>query len=103
MAKNLILYSFSGYNEAQRNQIDQIAPRLEDGAVVLLEDAVIGSTQKNSPYQTLLNAKIPVYCITEDLEARGSTIQQLDPRITTLSYGGLIDLIAQSIRIISWM
>lgn len=103
MAKNLILYSFSGYNEAQRKQIEHIAPKLEDSALVLLEDAVIGSTQKDTPYRILLDAKVPIYCVTEDLEARGSTTKQLDSRITILSYSGLIDLIAQSTRIISWM
>jgi sulfur relay protein TusB/DsrH len=105
MAKNLIIYGYSGFNPTQTMAITELAASLEDSAIALLQDAVIGTmkTDGPSPYQILIDQKIPLYCSAEDLEARGFNASGLDPAIKYIHYPEIIDLIANSERVISWL
>lgn len=105
MAKNLIIYGFSGFNHDQKNRMQTIAVGLEDCAVALLEDAVIGAEKNGTenPYADLINKNISFYCVVEDLKARGMDPQKLSEGISPIGYVDLIDLIDQTEKIISWL
>ena len=103
--KNLVLYGFSGFYHCQRNRLQSTISGLEDTAVVLMEDAVIGTTKtgKIGPYASLIDEKITLYCLSEDLNARGIDQNNLEPGISPISYAKLIDLIENSEKLISWL
>lgn len=105
MVKNLVLYGFSGFYHCQRNRLQSVISGLEDIAVVLMEDAVIGTakTEKNGPYSSLKDEKITLYCLLEDLNARGIDQNNLETGINPISYSMLIDLIENSEKLISWL
>jgi sulfur relay protein TusB/DsrH len=105
MVKNLVLYGFSGFYHCQRNRLQSAITGLEDTAVVLMEDAVIGTvkTEKNGPYSSLKDEKITLYCLSEDLNARGIDQSNLEPGISPITYDKLIDLIENSEKLISWL
>lgn len=105
MAENLVLYGYSGYNVHQRKSLTKIVAQLENTGVVLLEDAVIGSLKggKEHPYSELIQKKIPIYCVIEDLEARGMNSKLLDDKISPITFSELIDLIEEAQRLISWL
>jgi sulfur relay protein TusB/DsrH len=104
MAKNLVLFGYSGFNSSQTKSIIKILSELEDPALVLIEDGVIGSTSTtNIPYQTILDKGIQMLCVSEDVEARGLKIEDIHPNIKQIHYQDVIDLIETSDRIISWL
>lgn len=105
MAKNLVLYGFSGFYHCQRNRLQSAIDGLDNVEVVLMEDAVVGTskTEKESPYIPLIQANVPLYGLSEDIIARGIDPENLSVGITPIDYGKLIDLIETSERIISWL
>ena len=105
MAKNLVLYGFSGFYHCQRNRLQSAIEGLENVEVVLMEDAVVGTakTESESPYMPLIQANVPLYGLTEDIKARGMNPENLAGGIAPIDYGKLIDLIEKSERVISWL
>ncbi|MHA1166717.1 MAG: DsrH/TusB family sulfur metabolism protein [Candidatus Hodarchaeales archaeon] len=105
MIENLVLYGYSGYDEYQRKNLASIALKLQNAGIVLLEDAVIGSLKVGSehPYAGFVEEKIPLYCVVEDLEARGMNSSLLEDGIKPITFSELIDLIEESQRLISWL
>jgi sulfur relay protein TusB/DsrH len=112
MAKNLILFGYSGFNLSNYRSLTKIANNTADCSVVLMEDGVNGviksltiqnadATSDFQPYKDILEKNIPVYCVVEDLEARGFETSQLKSGINQLTYLELIDLIETSNLIIS--
>ena len=123
MRKNLILYGKSGFS-SQTQDLLNISRSLNDYCIVLKQDAVVGvvmgssigietpNTRKNSsdpnltvnyPYFYFQSQKIPLFCLIEDLEARGYSTENLPKNIQGISYMKLVDLIDSSQRIISWL
>lgn len=102
---NLVLFGYSGYDDKQRNNLTSIVTKLEQPGIVLLEDAVIGSlkTGEIHPYSELLKKGVSIYCMIEDLEARGMNSSDLEDRISPISFSDLMDLIEESQRLISWL
>jgi sulfur relay protein TusB/DsrH len=105
MVKNLILYGTSGFMSSYLDSMSPIAEGLSDAGVILMEDATIGTskTSNPTPYQRLIEHKVPLYCVVEDLEARGFTPESLLEHIKPVSYGDVIDMIEQADRVVSWL
>ena len=112
MAKNLILFGYSGFDLINHQSLTKITNNSAECIVVLMEDGVNGviKTSNNQniniasdfePYKEILEKNIPLYCVIEDLEARGFGLIQLKSGINPLSYLELIDLIETSNRVIS--
>ena len=112
MAKNLILFGHSGFDLNNYKSLTKITNNTTESLVVLMEDGVNGviksSTIQNTdatsdfePYKDILEKNIPLYCVVEDLEARGFKSAQLKSGINQLTYSELIDLIETSNRVIS--
>ena len=112
MAKNLILFGHSGFDLSNYQSLTKIAYNSTDCVVVLMEDGVNGvmkssnfqnenATSNFKPYKEIIEKNIPLYCVVEDLEARGFELTQLKSGIKPLSYFELIDLIETSNRVIS--
>lgn len=105
MAKNLVLYGYSGFYHCQRNRLQSAIEGLENVEIVLMEDATVGTskTETETPYTPLIRANVPLYGLSEDLKARGMDPENLAGGITPIDYDKLIDLIETSERIISWL
>jgi len=101
MAKNLILFGHSGFDLSNYMSLTKIAYNTVDCIVVLMEDGVNGLTKSSEPYNDILEKNIPLYCVVEDLEARGFEKSQLKSGINHLTYLELINLIETSNRVIS--
>ena len=104
MAKNLLLYAYSGYDEGQKNKILQYFGDLNDLTIALIEDAVIGASKKEieQTYKAFLERGIKVLCLEEDFRARGYNSEGLAENINLINYDSLIDEIANAGKIISW-
>ncbi len=75
-------------------------------AVVLIHDGVIGTSKKGlmpTSLNLLLNLPITVFAMTPDLLARGIDPDSVDTRIKCIEYDVLVDILAQTPKIASWM
>ena len=111
MVKNLMLYGQSGFKSCHTQNLAEFITDLEDCSVVLMEDGVNGvikpigaeMTEGHAPYRTLIQMNIPIYCLMEDLEARGGNSEEIITGIQNISYSELIDKIDAAKRVISWL
>ena len=74
--------------------------------VVLIHDGVIGTSKKGvmpTSLNLLLNLPITVFAMTPDLLARGIDPDSVDTRIKCIEYDVLVDILAQTPKIASWM
>jgi len=74
--------------------------------VVLIHDGVIGTSKKGvtpTSLNLLLNLPITVFAMTPDLLARGIDRNSVDARISCIEYDVLVDILAQTPKIASWM
>ena len=101
MTKHLILFGFSGFNAPRVSELTTTLAALEDPAIVLMQDAVIGC-HTSEPYQNLL-ANTHIYVLKEDFEARGFATDTLASGMTLISYLELVDLIDSAEKVISWL
>ncbi len=75
-------------------------------AVVLIHDGVIGTSKKGlmpTSLNLLLNLPVTVFAMTPDLLARGIDPNSVDTRIKCIEYDVLVDILAQTPKIASWM
>ena len=74
--------------------------------VVLIHDGVIGTSKKGvmpTSLNLLLNLPMTVFAMTPDLLARGIDPDSVDTRIICIEYDVLVDILAQTPKIASWM
>jgi sulfur relay protein TusB/DsrH len=74
--------------------------------VVLIHDGVIGTSKKGAmptSLSLLLNLPITVFAMTPDLLARGIDPDSVDTRIKSIEYDDLVDILANTPKIASWM
>jgi len=74
--------------------------------VVLIHDGVIGTSKKGAmptSLNLLLNLPITVFAMTPDLLARGIDPDSVDSRIKCIEYDVLVDILAKTPKIASWM
>ncbi|MBY9021043.1 MAG: hypothetical protein KGD67_08290 [Candidatus Lokiarchaeota archaeon] len=75
-------------------------------AIVLIHDGVIGISKsgKIPPLvDKLLNLSILVYALLPDLLARGIDPNTVFPKIKCIEYDDLVDILAQTPKVASWM
>ncbi len=75
-------------------------------AIVLIHDGVIGTSQSGtipSLLDKLLSLSVSVFAMTPDLLARGIEPNTVDPRIKCIEYDELVDILAQTPKVASWM
>jgi len=73
---------------------------------VFLHDGVIGISQKgkfSSALMRLLELPMNFYALLPDLNARGIDINNLRNKIKGINYDDLVDILASTPKIVSWM
>ena len=89
----------------ERNALDACLRVAQDGgAILLIEDAVYAATSGNEAAGRLRDAlsRLKVYVLAPDLEARGMQ-QRVIEGVTSVDYGGLVDLVADHKNCQSWL
>ena len=104
------LYGFSTRKQAYLDNLLSILKDQTDNgssiAIVLIHDGVIGTSQSGtipSSLEKLLSLSVSVFAITPDLLARGIEPSTVDPRIKCIEYEDLVDILAKTPKIASWM
>jgi len=104
------LYGFSTMLESKMINFNKIIKRQvnEDVLIstVFIHDGVIGTSQKSkiSPHmKELLDLPINFYVLTPDLKARGINVSNIYNRIKSIEYEDLVDMLAITSKIVSWM
>ena len=104
------LYGFSTRKQVYLdNLFDIVREQTESGisiAIVLIHDGVIGTSQSGTIASTLdklLNLSISVFALLPDLLARGIEPNTVDHRIKCIEYDDLVDILAQTPKVASWM
>ncbi|NHJ24805.1 MAG: hypothetical protein EAX89_09535 [Candidatus Lokiarchaeota archaeon] len=110
--KNEILYLF-GFSPNKVMQLKNLLMILKVQiinhkriAVVLIHDGVIGLSRKiNLPIlvNELLDLPIKVYGLIPDIAARGIDIEDIHQKVKCIQYEDLVDLIATTPIIASWI
>jgi tRNA 2-thiouridine synthesizing protein B len=88
----------------ERNALDSALRIAQSGSLLLIEDAVYAATRGNAAEAKLRAAmgKLKVYALAPDLEARGVADRVIDG-VTTVDYGGFVDLVASHPNCQSWL
>lgn len=104
------LYGFSTTLESKLNTVKQIIEhQLNQGAqisFVFIHDGVIGTAYKNkisNIMKELLQLPIVFYSMIPDLKARGFDSENLHSNIKDIDYEDLVDSLATTSKIVSWM
>ena len=89
----------------ERNSVESCLRLATKGsAVLLIEDAVYAATRGNAAESQLRDAlsRFKVYALAPDLEARGMHERVMEG-VTTVDYGGFVDLVAEHKNCQSWL
>ncbi len=106
-----LVYLF-GFSTRKSTSIDNLFNIVKEQAkdaniaVVLIHDGVIGTSKKGlmpTSLNLLLNLPVTVFAMTPDLLARGIDPDSVDTRIKCIEYDVLVDILAQTPKIASWM
>lgn len=107
--KLVYLFGFSTRKSTSIDNLFNIVKEQTKNAnvtVVLIHDGVIGTSKKGvmpTSLNLLLNLPITVFAMTPDLLARGLDPDSVDTRIKCIEYDVLVDILAQTPKIASWM
>jgi tRNA 2-thiouridine synthesizing protein B len=87
-----------------RPSLDTVFRLADSGAVLLIEDAVYAATRGHACADRVqaLAAKMKVFALTPDLEARG-VADRVIAGVTGVDYGGFVDLVVESPNCQSWL
>ncbi|MBY8988073.1 MAG: hypothetical protein KGD61_06425 [Candidatus Lokiarchaeota archaeon] len=104
------LYGFSTRKQTYLdNLVGIVSEQIKNNvniAIVLLHDGVIGTSQSGTIpdlLDKLLNLPVTVFALLPDLLARGIEQNTVDPRIKCIAYDDLVDILAQTPKVASWM
>ena len=89
----------------ERNALDSCLRVAQDGgAILLIEDAVYAATRGNEAEGKLRAAlsRLKLYALAPDLDARGMAGRVIEG-ITSVDYGGFVDLVAEHKNCQSWL
>jgi len=89
----------------QRNSLEScLRVAQPGGAILLIEDAVYAATRGNTAENHLRDAlsSFKVYALAPDLEARGMADRVMEG-VSTVDYGGFVDLVAEHKNCQSWL
>ena len=107
--KLVYLFGFSTRKSTSMDNLFNIVREQTKDAnvtVVLIHDGVIGTSKKGvmpTSLNLLLNLPITVFAMTPDLLARGIDPDSVDTRIQCIEYDILVDILAKTPKIASWM
>jgi tRNA 2-thiouridine synthesizing protein B len=89
---------------AERNALQSCLRVAQGGSILLIEDAVYAATRGNEGEATLRHAlaRFRIYALAPDLEARGMHERVMEG-VTTVDYGGFVDLVAEHRNCQSWL
>ena len=106
------LYLF-GFSEITGNHLERLLPILKGQikkggqiGIVLIHDGVIGINKRGritKAMEELLSLKVILYAMIPDLKARGIDLEQTHEKIKPIEYDDLIDILDNTLKIISWM
>ena len=106
------LYLF-GFSEITGNHLERLLPilkgQIKKGSqigIVLIHDGVIGINKRGritKAMEELLSLEVTLYAMIPDLKARGIVLEQTHEKIKPIKYDDLIDLLDNTLKIISWM
>ncbi len=87
-----------------RNTLDSCLRVANGGTILLIEDAVYAATRGNEEEGKLRDAlsRFKVYVLAPDLEARGMADRIMEG-VTTVDYGGFVDLVTEHKNCQSWL
>ena len=88
----------------ERPTLQSVERIAQSGALLLIEDGVYAATAGNVGESIVrrLAARMKVYVLTPDLEARGMADRLIDG-VTGVDYGGFVDLVAEYPTCQSWL
>jgi tRNA 2-thiouridine synthesizing protein B len=88
----------------ERNCLDTCLATAQGGALLLIEDGVYAATNGNAAAGKLRQAmaRMKVYALKPDLEARGMADRVLEG-VTLVDYGGFVDLVTEHATCQSWL
>jgi tRNA 2-thiouridine synthesizing protein B len=88
----------------ERNSLDACLRIGAPGAVLLIEDGVYAAVRGTAVEASMKAAlsKFRVYALLPDLEARAVADRVIDG-VTTIDYGGFVDLVAEHNACQSWL
>jgi tRNA 2-thiouridine synthesizing protein B len=88
----------------ERNALEACLRIAAPGALLLIEDGVYAATRGTAVEAdiTAAFAKFRVYALLPDLEARAVADRVIDG-VTTIDYGGFVDLVAEHSACQSWL
>ncbi|MHA1467510.1 MAG: sulfurtransferase complex subunit TusB [Promethearchaeota archaeon] len=109
--KDLVyLYGFSGRKNVKLKKVVNILEeQLKTGVnikIVLIHDGVIGISKKGEIPQNLeklINLPLTVYAMLPDLKARGINSETIHEKVILIEYEALVDILAETPKIVSWM
>ena len=103
--EKLALYGYSGFDNQNMELFKKTLLPSDRLHVVLMQDAVVGSLKAgfSSYYGDLLSQGAKIYCVREDLHARGFLDSELKEEIEAVEYSQVIDYIEETERLISWL
>jgi len=86
------------------NSLDSCLRIAQSGAILLIEDGVYAATRGNEVEAKLRDAlsRCKVYALAPDLDARGMQDRVMEG-ISTVDYGGFVDLVAEHKNCQSWL
>lgn len=84
--------------------LDSCLRVMESGDILLIEDAVYAVTRGNAAEAKIREAlmKFKVHALLPDLEARGMADRIMEG-VSTVDYGGFVDLVAANKNCQSWL
>ena len=104
------LYGFSGHKNVKlKSVISIIEEQLKTGVnikIVLIHDGVIGISKKGEIPQNLeklINLPLTVCAMLPDLKARGINSKTVHEKVNLIDYEELVDILADTPKIVSWM
>ena len=88
----------------ERNSLDACLRIAEPGTILLIEDAVYAATRGTATETRVREAlaRFKICALLPDLEARAVADRVIDG-VTTVDYGGFVDLVAENRSCQSWL
>jgi len=88
----------------ERNALDACLRIAESGTILLIEDAVIAATRGTAAEARIREAmaRFRICALLPDLEARAVADRVIEG-VTTVDYGGFVDLVAEHRNCQSWL
>jgi tRNA 2-thiouridine synthesizing protein B len=88
----------------EKPALDTVVRLAKSGALLLIEDAVYAATRGNRAEPKLREAmaRLKVYALMPDLQARGMADRLIDG-VATVDYEGFVDLVVEQPNCQSWL